>query len=97
MHLDHDQSFHDAVWALKHKCGRKVPQFDGLGVTIVFRDALAMSMKQLLEGSKNWDSYLNSLHSLLKLHLKQFFRNKVSKSLDTDTQSLRFLLFYSLT
>lgn len=96
MHLDHKKPFHDAVWALEHKCSWKVPQLDGLGVSIVLGDSLAMSMKQLLEGLKNWESYLNSLHPLLKLHLKQFFRNKVSKSLDTDTQSLRrFLLLYS--
>lgn len=96
MHLDHKQPFHDAVWALEHKCSWKVPQLDGLGVSIILGDLLAMSMKQLLEGLKNWESYLNSLHPLLKLHLKQFFRNKVSKSLDTDTQSLRrFLLLHS--
>lgn len=41
-------------------------------------------MKELLEGLQHCDSYLNSLYSLLQLHLKQLFRNEVGKGLEKD-------------
>lgn len=85
MHLNHTQPFHDLVWALEHKSGWKVPQSDGRLVSEVLGDLLTVSMKQLLERLQNCDGYLNSLYSLLQLHLKQLFRNKVGKSLEKDT------------
>lgn len=85
MHLDHKQPFHDEVWALEDERGWKVPQLGGLGVSKVLGDLLAMSVEQMLDGLQNWDGYLNSLHSLLELHLKQLFRDKVGKSLEADT------------
>lgn len=87
MHLDHKQPLHDAVWPLEHKRSRKVPQLDGMAVFVILGDPLPVSVKQLLEGAQNWDGYLDSLHPLLELHLKQLFWDEVGKGLDSDTQS----------
>ena len=51
MYLNHEQPFNDAVWALEHKCSRKVPQFYIVAVFVVLRDPLAVSVKQLPEGA----------------------------------------------
>lgn len=45
-----------------------------------------MIVEQLLEGLHHRDGHLNSLHSLLYLHLEKFFGYKVGKSLDTNSQ-----------
>lgn len=93
MHLNHTQPFHDAVWALEHKSGRKVPQSDGRRVSEVLGDLLTVSTEQLLESLQNCDGDLNSLDSLLQLHLKKLFRNEVGKSLEKDTDILPSALF----
>lgn len=82
MNLNHTKPLHDAVRAMEHKPSGEVPQSDGRRDSEVRRDLLTVRVKQLLESLQNRDGNLNSLYSLLQLHLKQLFRNKVGKSLE---------------
>lgn len=92
MNLNHTKPLHDAVRALEHKPGWEVPQSDGRRDSEVRRDLLTVIVKQLLESLQNRDGYLNSLYSLLQLHLKQLFRNKVGKSLENH----RFISWFTV-
>lgn len=88
VHLNHKKSFHDAVRTLEDKSSRKVPWLDGMSGSVVLGNLLPVSVEQLLEGLHDRDGHLNSLHSLLYLHLEEFLGYEVGKSLSTDRQLL---------
>lgn len=88
LHLDHAEPLHDAVGALEHEPGWKVPRSDGGGVPEVLGDVPPVRVEQLLERLQDADGHLNPLHPLLQLHLEQLLGNEVGKSLERDPEAL---------